>query len=56
MQFGAFVNQNHRERYEGMTQPAAAKVLGVSLATLKRRWQAARLELSEQLKAIWIGQ
>ena len=42
--------------YEGMTQPAAAKVLGVSLATLKRRWQAARLELSEQLKAIWIDQ
>ena len=42
--------------YEGMTQPAAAKVLGISLATLKRRWQAARLELSEQLKAIWIDQ
>ena len=40
--------------YEGMTQPAAAKVLGISLATLKRRWQAARLKLSEQLKAIWL--
>ena len=40
--------------YEGMTQPAASKVLGVSLATLKRRWQAARLELSEQLKSQWI--
>ena len=40
--------------YEGMTQPEAAKVLDISLATLKRRWQAARLQLSEDLKAHWI--
>ncbi|WP_442508360.1 RNA polymerase sigma factor [Novipirellula sp. SH528] len=40
--------------YEGMSQPEASKVLGVSLATLKRRWQAARLQLSEQLKSHWI--
>lgn len=40
--------------YEGMSQPEAAKVLEMSLATLKRRWQAARLQLSEQLKRHWI--
>lgn len=40
--------------YEGMSQPEAAKVLGISLATLKRRWQAARLQLSDQLKQHWI--
>lgn len=31
--------------YEGLTQPEAAEVLGVSLATLKRRWQSARILL-----------
>ena len=36
--------------YEGMKQSEAAAVLGVSLATLKRRWQAARLRLSELLE------
>ncbi len=36
--------------YEGLRQPEAAAVLGVSLATLKRRWQAARLRLSELLE------
>lgn len=36
--------------YEGLKQPAAAAVLGVSLATLKRRWQSARLRLSESLE------
>jgi RNA polymerase sigma factor (sigma-70 family) len=36
--------------YEGLKQPEAAAVLGVSLATLKRRWQAARLRLSELLE------
>jgi RNA polymerase sigma-70 factor (ECF subfamily) len=36
--------------YDGMKQPEAAAVLGVSLATLKRRWQAARLRLSELLE------
>lgn len=36
--------------YEGLKQPEAAAVLDVSLATLKRRWQAARLRLSELLE------
>lgn len=36
--------------YEEMTQPEAAEVLGISLATLKRRWQSARLALFDQLK------
>lgn len=36
--------------YEGMSQPDAASVLGISLATVKRRWQAARLTLFENLK------
>lgn len=40
--------------YEGMSQANAANVLHTSLATVKRRWQAARLELSEQLKSHWI--
>jgi RNA polymerase sigma-70 factor (ECF subfamily) len=35
--------------YEGMTQPEAAEVLGVSLKTVKRRWQSARLMLRERL-------
>lgn len=38
--------------YEGLSQPEAAATLGVSLATLKRRWQAARLALSETVKEI----
>ena len=40
--------------YEGISQPKAAKLLGVSLATVKRRWQAARLKLSERLESHWI--
>jgi RNA polymerase sigma-70 factor (ECF subfamily) len=36
--------------YDGMKQPEAAGVLGVSLATLKRRWQSARLRMSELLE------
>ena len=36
--------------YEGLSQPEAAAVLDVSLATVKRRWQAARLTLFENLK------
>ncbi len=36
--------------YGGMNQANAAKVLGISLATLKRRWQAARLRLHEALR------
>ncbi len=31
--------------YKGLTQPEAAEVLGISLATLKRRWQSARILL-----------
>jgi len=37
--------------YEGLSQPEAVTVLGISLATAKRRWQAARLALYERLKA-----
>jgi RNA polymerase sigma-70 factor (ECF subfamily) len=36
--------------YQGLTQPEAADVLGVSLRTLKRRWQEARLRLMD-----WLG-
>jgi RNA polymerase sigma factor (sigma-70 family) len=35
--------------YEEMSQPEAAEVLGISLATLKRRWQSARIRLSDTL-------
>jgi RNA polymerase sigma-70 factor (ECF subfamily) len=33
--------------YEGLTQEEAAELLGMGLATVKRRWQSARLKLSE---------
>ena len=33
--------------YEGLTQEEASAVLGVSLRTLKRRWQEAKLQLNE---------
>ena len=36
--------------YGGLSQPDAAAVLNVSLATVKRRWQAARLALYEVLR------
>lgn len=36
--------------YEGLTQEEAAAVLSVSVRTVKRRWQAARLRLYEALK------
>ena len=36
--------------YKGLTQPEAAEILGVSLATLKRRWQSARILLHDSLK------
>ena len=36
--------------YEGLTQEEAAKVLGISFRTLKRRWHSARLKLYEALK------
>ncbi len=35
--------------YEGLTQDEAARVLGISHRTLKRRWQAAKLKLHEVL-------
>ncbi len=35
--------------YEGLTQEEAAKVLGISFRTLKRRWHSARLKLYEAL-------
>jgi RNA polymerase sigma-70 factor (ECF subfamily) len=35
--------------YQGLTQPEAASVLGISERQVNRRWVAARLELSEAL-------
>ena len=35
--------------YQGITQPEAAEILGVSLKTVKRRWQSARILLRERL-------
>jgi RNA polymerase sigma-70 factor (ECF subfamily) len=35
--------------YEGLAQGEAAAVLGISLATVKRRWMAARLRLRDHL-------
>jgi RNA polymerase sigma-70 factor (ECF subfamily) len=35
--------------YQGMTQEEAADLLGLSLSTVRRRWQAARLRLYEAL-------
>jgi RNA polymerase sigma factor (sigma-70 family) len=37
--------------YEGLTQEEAARVLGISFRTLKRRWQAVKLNLYEALKS-----
>ena len=36
--------------YDGLTQEEAAEVLEISLRTLKRRWQSAKLTLHEELK------
>lgn len=38
--------------HEGTTQSDAAVVMGISLATLKRRWQSARLKLTHSIKDI----
>jgi RNA polymerase sigma factor (sigma-70 family) len=35
--------------YEGLTQEEASRVLGISVRTLKRRWQSAKLKLHEEL-------
>lgn len=37
--------------YEGLTQEEAAKLLEVSLATVKRLWRSARLKLHEAVKS-----
>jgi RNA polymerase sigma factor (sigma-70 family) len=36
--------------YQGLSQPAAAELMGVPLTTFKRRWQAARLRLAVRLR------
>lgn len=36
--------------YEGLSQEEASEVLGVSLSTIKRRWQEARVRLHETLR------
>jgi len=36
--------------YQGLTQDEAARVLGISVRTLKRRWFSARMQLHEVLK------
>jgi RNA polymerase sigma-70 factor (ECF subfamily) len=36
--------------YNGLTQIDAAEVLGISLATLKRRWTQARLLLADSIR------
>lgn len=36
--------------YEGLSQEDAAKVLGVSIRTIKRRWQNAKLKLYKGLQ------
>jgi len=41
--------------YEGISQPEAATMLGISLATLKRRWQAARITLGKLIEDIQLG-
>lgn len=35
--------------YEGVTQEEAASILGVSLRTIKRRWQSARIKVAEMM-------
>jgi RNA polymerase sigma factor (sigma-70 family) len=36
--------------YQGLDQDQAAKILGISIRTLRRRWQAARIKLFEVLR------
>ena len=36
--------------YQGLSQEEAAAVLGVSVRTVKRRWQSARLLLAKALR------
>jgi RNA polymerase sigma-70 factor (ECF subfamily) len=37
--------------YDGLTQEEVAKLLGMSLRTIKRRWQAVKVKLSEALNS-----
>ncbi len=37
--------------YEGLSQEEAAKLLDISMRTVKRRWQSARMKLHEVLKS-----
>jgi RNA polymerase sigma factor (sigma-70 family) len=39
--------------YDGLTQSQTAKVLGLSLTTVKRRWQTARMWLKEKNDGKW---
>jgi RNA polymerase sigma-70 factor (ECF subfamily) len=41
--------------YQGLKQEEAAQLLGVSRATVKLRWQAARLALHDKLKGLMPG-
>jgi RNA polymerase sigma factor (sigma-70 family) len=40
--------------YDGLTQTEVGKVLGLSLTTVKRRWQSARLILKESTDGKWL--
>ena len=35
--------------YEGLSQEESASVLGLSVSTVKRRWQEARIKLHDEL-------
>jgi RNA polymerase sigma-70 factor (ECF subfamily) len=39
--------------YDGLTQSQVGKVLGLSLTTVKRRWQTARMWLKEKNDGKW---
>ncbi len=41
--------------YQGLSQPEAAELLGVSPRTIKRRWRSARLLLHDALRGAWPG-
>jgi RNA polymerase sigma factor (sigma-70 family) len=41
--------------YQELTQPEAARVLGMPERTLQRHWRAARLKLHQALQGVWPG-
>jgi RNA polymerase sigma-70 factor (ECF subfamily) len=41
--------------YQGLMQAEAAELLGVTVRTVQRRWQAALLKLHRNLKGQWPG-